>query len=306
MFCFINSASAEIYPNPNKPVTIIVNTAAGGTLDITARYLAKKLALSTNGNYIVVNKPGANGNIAMNAVKESDPDGYTLYLMNPNHITNPIANTQMVYDPYKDFTIIGPIIKSPMVLMTTHSSPVQSIENLKLGSDNQYTYTASQIGSGPHLGAMALERALNKSFLYIPYKGAGNSYTDFINGTVDFAMYIYPSAMAVLRSSKVKPIAISTIERLPTLPNVPTFREIGIKNLEIDTFYGIIGPKNIPPEIVIYLNKVLNSIITDKDNIIEMNNIGLFPSRMTPQETITFLKNQEARLKPLVEKIVSK
>lgn len=306
MICFVNSVSAEIYPNPNKPVTIIVNTAAGGTLDITARYLARKLAVSTNGNYIVVNKPGANGNIAMNAVKESDPDGYTLYLINPNHITNPVANPQSRYDPYNDFTVIGPIIKSPMVLMTTTNSPVQSLDKLKFASDNQYTYTASQIGSGPHLGVMALEKALNKNFLYIPYKGAGNSYTDFLNSTVDFAMYIYPSAMTVMHNPKVKPIAISTNDRLPSIPNVPTFRELGIKNLEIDTFYGIVGPRNIQSEIVTYLNKALNSIITDKDNITELNNLGLFPVRMSPQETTIFLKNQELKLKPLVEKIVSK
>lgn len=305
ILCLFGTVNAESYPNPDKPITIVVNTAAGGTLDIVARWLAKKLIVLTKGNYLVVNKPGANGNIAMMHVKNSDPDGYTLYLMNPNHITNSIANPQVQYHPYHDFTVIGPIITSPMILMTTENSKVKSMSDLKNTKPNQYTYTASQIGSGPHLGVMALEKALDVEFLYVPYKGAGNSYTDFLNGTVDFAMYIYPSAMTVIQNSKVKPIAISTTSRLTSIPNVPTFNELGIKGLEINTFYGIVGPKNIPPHIVGYLNKTLNTIITDKTNIAELNALGLFPAHMTPNETISFLKSQEIKLKPLLEKITA-
>ena len=277
---------------PSKPIKIYTNVSAGGTIDLTARLLAEQLQRTLNTPVVVMNMPGGHGTIASNFVKNAQPDGYTLYLMSPAHVTSPfVMETQ--YHPYNDFTFIGPLIRSPMALLTTSNSLKSFNEIKNVEQDEKLTYIASNSGSGPHLAMMALELKLGKKFLFIPHKGAGPSLADFLGNRVDFGMYVLPTALSIIGgNSQVSAIAVSGDKRIPLLPDTPTFKELGIKDLSIDTYYGLIAPANVPEHIVKNLNSTVNNIFNDSSFIKKLNDQGLFPQQMSSSEFRKFVVKQ--------------
>jgi tripartite-type tricarboxylate transporter receptor subunit TctC len=278
---------------PSKTIKIYTNVSAGGSIDLTARMLAEKLQQTVNVPVVVINMPGGNGSIASNFIKNADPDGYTLYLMSPAHVTAPYTMSTS-YHPYNDFTFIGPIIRSPMVLLTTSNSVKTFKDIANVSEDEKLTYIASNAGSGPHLSMLALEMKLKKKFLFVPHKGAGPSLTDFLGNHVDFAMYVLPTALTILNSNSsiVSAIAVSSEARISSIPNTPTLKELGVNDLSIDTYYGLIAPKGTPSSIVNFLNLTINNFFKDPTFVNKLNAAGLSPHKSTPAEFKNFIVEQ--------------
>lgn len=235
---------------PNRAVRIVVPWPPGGNVDITARTVAPALGEALGQQVIVENRAGAGGTIGSAAVAKSAPDGYTLLLGSSGTITNaPAVYKNIAYDPVKDFTAIGPIQSTPLVLTAALKTPVASYKELVALSQakaGQVSIASAGNGSSNHLAIELLMRQANLKLLHVPYKGSGPALTDLLGGQVETMMDQLSASIGHLRENRFKALAVTSRARSPQLPNVPTLQELGVAGYEVSTFTGIFGPAGLP------------------------------------------------------------
>src|SRR6195256_200084 len=253
---------------PDRQITIIVCFPAGGGADIAARLIGTPLGDALGGNVIIENRGGAGGNTGITAAMRAPPDGYTLLVCSSAFVVNPSLYAQAAYDPFKDFEPIMTLGASPNVITVPAQSDIKTLPELiarAKANPGKLNWTSPGAGTTPYLAGEVLKLRTGINMLHIPFAGAGPATTAVLAGQVDLYTANIGSLMALIDAGKVRPIAVTSRERWPDLPNVPSLEELGIKDAVSDTFQGIYAPAGTPQPAIDRLVKELNAILARPD-----------------------------------------
>ncbi|SIQ38439.1 tripartite tricarboxylate transporter substrate binding protein [Pseudacidovorax sp. RU35E] len=264
LFAAASLAQAETWPA--RPIRLVVPFPAGGGTDIIARELTNKLT-SYGYNFVVDNKPGSGGNLGVDAAAKAAPDGYTLVLGQTSNLAiNPTLYAKLPYDPVKDLTPISLVATSPLVIVAGTATPYKTLDDLVKAArakPESINFASSGNGTVSHLAMESFQKAANIKLTHIPYKGAAQGITDVISGQVQLYVSSVPTLQAHIKSGKMHPLAITSLQRAPELPQVPTVAESGYKGFESITWFGILGPAGLSKDIVAKLNADINKALQD-------------------------------------------
>ncbi|MFM2083998.1 MAG: hypothetical protein RLY95_816 [Pseudomonadota bacterium] len=304
----IASISNAVHAFPDKPITIVVPTAAGAGNDSMARIIATKLGVLLNTSVIVDNKTGAGGAIAAEYVARATPDGHTLmwgYIA--THSTNP-ALQKLKYDPITDFEPIGLTAYSPILMVTTPSlsTSLKTTDNKALltaliAQKGKYSYASAGMGTGPHFAAELFKLNTGADWIHVPYKGAAPAITDTIGGQTQISFPGLFSAVPYVKAGKLNAIAVAGNKRSSTLPNVPTLRELGINGVDVSQWYGLFAPAKTPKAVITQLNTALNKVLADKEVIKKIEDQGGDVEGSTPEELKKLVASELIKWKRVVQ-----
>jgi len=243
---------------PERIVRIVVPFAPGGGTDVVARTLAQEMAKDLGVTVMIENKPGAGTIIGTQAVATSTPDGYTLLMGTFSHAVNPSLNAKLPYDPHKDFAPVALIARSFNVVVVNPTSPIKSIADLiaaAKASPGKLSYGTFGIGTSAHLAGELFKDRAKVDLTTVPYKGAAPAITDLIGGQIEVMFTTVASAAALVESGQLRAIAVTSAERSPAFPQLPTVAEAGVPGYAAESWYGLFAPARTPADIIDRLNK---------------------------------------------------
>ncbi|HEX4327546.1 MAG TPA: tripartite tricarboxylate transporter substrate binding protein [Burkholderiales bacterium] len=251
---------------PDHPIRLILPFVPGGSTDLVARTVANKAQDLIGQTLVIENRGGAGGIIATDAVAKAAPDGYTLLFTQTSHGSNPSLMLSLPYNTEKDFTAISLLADHPGVLLSHPSKPYKTfIEFLAYAKANpgKVIYASAGRGTWPHLTMEMLAQQAGLNMIHVPYKGAAPSRVDLIAGVVDVKVEAYSTSADFIKDGRLRALAVTGAERISFLPNIPTIAESGFKGFNSSIWMGILGPANMPPEIVAKLEKAFNDAAHD-------------------------------------------
>ena len=298
------AGAAQGQDYPSKPVRIVVPFPPGGSTDILSRAVGQKLAEEWKQQVLVDNRPGAGANIGAEHVVKSPPDGYTLFMASTIHSINPSLYPKLAYHPVKDFTPITLVAETPQVLVVHPSVPVSDLKDLIAllkSRPGQLNYASAGNGSLPHLAAELFKSMTGTELVHVPYKGAPPAMTDLLAGHVAVSFATAPSAVPHVRTGKLKALGVSTPRRIPALPDVPTISEAGVSGFEASSFFGLVGPAGLPPEIVTKLNASVVRIVKEPAMSKYLSDQGAEPVTSTPADYAELIRNEVAKWAKVVK-----
>lgn len=244
---------APAQPWPAKPVRIVVPYPPGGPVDVSARLLAPKLQASLGQPFIVENKPGAGGNIGADFVARSAADGYTVGMgAIATHAINPALMARVPYDPIRDFTHLALVVQVPNVLVVNNELPVRNVHDLVgLAKERpgRLDFASGSTGSTGHLAGELFKQMTGTYMVHIPYKGAPAAVADLLAGRVQLMFDNLASALPHVKAGRLRALAVTTLRRSASVPDLPTLDESGLKGFDMTTWWGVMGPAKLPPEI---------------------------------------------------------
>ena len=264
----IGIASAQQSPYPQRPVRLIVPVAVGGATDIVARIVAGRLSQVLTQQLVIDNRSGAGGIIGTELVARATPDGYTLLFAYASHTIMPFLSRKVPYDPDKDFSAMGQVGATPLVLTVHPSLPAASVKELialARAKPGQVRAAAPGMGGVGHIAAEIFKLESNTDITTIIYKGGGPAQLALAQGEVQFVFATPPAAMAQIKTGRVKILATSNPVRLSYLPDVPTFVEAGLPGIDVMPWQGFLAPANTPRPIVMHFNTVLNGVLKEAE-----------------------------------------
>ena len=282
---------------PSKPVRFVAPYPAGGVNDIVARILGQRMAQALGQPWIVDNRPGRGGNIGTDGVAKSPPDGYTLVHGGMGSLTLGPFLSKVPYDTLHDFAPITLTARAPNVIAVHPSLPVKSVRELialARSRPGELNYATSGIGSTPHLTAALFTSMAKVNMVHIPYKGGPPATTDVVAGQVPIGFAPIPSFLPHIASGRLRGLAVTGLERSPSLPSLPTVSEAGLPGFEMSPWFGVLAPAGTPREIVMKLNAELVRSLRGPDIAGQFRAQGVEPAHSTPQE---FFATIEADLK---------
>lgn len=290
---------------PNKPIRLIVPFPPGGGTDMIARTVAQKLTDQNKWNVIVDNRPGAGGNLGVDATAKSAPDGYTLVMGQTSNLAiNPSLYAKLPYDPLKDLVPVALVSSSPIVIAAPANSPYKTFADVVAaakGKPDAITLGYSGNGTVAHLSGELAENAAGIKLRHIPYKGAAQAMTDLVGGQIDLYMSSVPTLLGQVRNGKLKVIAITSAQRASQLPDVPTLAESGYKGFDAVTWFGILAPAGTPAPIVAQLNRAINQALQQPDVADKLRSEGGDVMGGTPEQFGQLLRTEVPRWGKIVK-----
>jgi tripartite-type tricarboxylate transporter receptor subunit TctC len=287
---------------PSKPIRLVVPFPAGGGTDLISRELTNKTAGYT---FIVDNKPGSGGNLGVDAAAKAPADGYTLVMGQTSNLAiNPSLYAKLPYDPVKDLTPISMVASSPLVIVTGADSPYKTLADVvKAAKDKPGSINFATSGNGTvaHLAAESFQKAAGIKLTHIPYKGAAQGATDVISGQVQLYVSSVPTLIGHIKSGKMRPIAVTSLKRVDDLAQVPTIAESGYKGFEAVTWFGVLGPANLPKDVVARLNADFNKALKDADLQKKLSDQGADVEGSTPEQFGKLIRDDMVRWGKIVK-----
>jgi len=281
------SAARAAHAQAGKPIRLIVPFTPGGSTDILARALAPRLGAALGLHVLVDNKPGAGGSVGASEAAKAEPDGNVLLM---GHIgtlaVNPAIYPRLAYDPLKSFTPVAGVARVPNVLVVSATSPARSFKDflaLARARPGQLSFSSGGNGSAAHITFEYLKLRARIFLLHIPYRGTAPSVTDLIAGNVDATFTGAPAVLPHVKSGRLRALAVSSPQRIPALPDVPTVAENGFPGWEADQWYGVVAPAGTPAAVVNRLNAEINKALTLPDVAQQLAVEGALPMPGTPR-----------------------
>jgi len=291
---------------PTKPIKMIVPFAPGGTTDIVARVVADRMGKELGQSVIVENRGGGGGSIGATAISKADPDGYTIGVSTVStHAVNPACNPKLGYDPLTDFVPITNMARTPNVLTVNLKFPAQDfrqyLDHVKK-NPGKLNYGTSGTCSIQHMVGEQFKASTGTFILHIPYRGAGPALNDLLAGQVDMMFDNLPSSMSHIQAGKLRPLAIAWNKRLDLLPNVPTFAELGLKQVNDPAWYGLVAPPKTPEDVVKKLHAAVVKALNAPEVRERLIASGAEPVGNAPAEHAAEIRTELEKMKNLVNK----
>ena len=279
-FACVGSAQAEP-AYPGKPVKIIVPFPPGGSTDIVARAIGERLQAALGQPFVVDNKAGASGNIGMGEAVRSPADGYTLVLGAPQTLTiNPQIFANLPFDPQKDLAPIAVIASVPNVLVVTNKLPVKTPQELLAyakANPGKLNYGSSSIGGTPHLLAEMFKAMTDTSIVHVPYKGSAPAVQDLVGGQIEMMFDNLPAALPQIRAGNLRALAVTTLKRSPSAPELPTLDESGLKGFDSQGWFALLAPVGTPAAILEKINAEVNKALATPEFRERLQAVGAEP-----------------------------
>lgn len=296
---------AQAADYPEKPITVIVPFPPGGSSDVTARLVSKKLAERVGQSVVIDNKGGANGSIGATALKQAKPDGYTILVGSIGVFAiNPALFKDLRYDPMQDFDLLSVAVRTPNVLVANPNFPANTVaelvEYLKK-NPNKVTFASSGTGSSDHLTAALFLQKTGTTGTHVPYKGGGPAINDLIAGHANVSFQNLGAIAPHVKSGKLKALGVTSSQRNPTLPDVPTMAEGGVKDLEVYSWQAAAAPKGLPPAVRAKLEAELAASAQAPDIKPQFEAIGFEVVATNGEQFKKFLTNEIARWKNVID-----
>ena len=284
---------------PAKPIRILVPFPPGGGTDIIARETSQRVAKATGWTFVIDNKPGAGGNLGVDAAAKSPADGYTLVLGQTSNLAiNPTLYTKLPYDPQKDLAPIVLLANAPLVLVTGPTVPYKTLVdavNAAKARPGKLNFASPGNGTVSHLTSELFQKAAGIQLQHIPYKGAGQALTDVIGGGVELYMSSVPTLIGHIKQGKLRPLAVTSAKRVDDLPNVPTINESGYKGFDAVTWFGLLAPTGTPKDVIAKLNAEFNKALKLPELSKRLADEGADPAGGTPEQFGALIKEEIPR-----------
>ena len=291
---------------PDKPIRIVVTFAAGGASDIVARVVGEQLGKKLGQAVIVDNRPGAGGSVGGTNVVQSPADGYTLMLSNSTPVSiGPFALEKQPYDPLADLTHIASIGSAPCVVMSNPSTGINTIVDLENAArkSGQMQFGSGGPASIGHIYGELMVRNMGIKMTHVPYRGGAPMTTDLISGVIPVGIDVVTAFVPYFKSGQIRPLAVTSAQRSPLVPDVPTVLEFGYRKLVLDNFFGLSGPAKMPADLVATLNKACNDVLAQPEIRKRLLDLGVTTSPGSPSDFNAFVRDQVNALSPLVKSI---
>jgi tripartite-type tricarboxylate transporter receptor subunit TctC len=300
---FAAAAHAQTYPA--KPIRLIVPFPPGGGTDILSRLVANKLTETSKWTVVADNRAGAGGTIGIAEAVRSAPTGYDMVMgQKDNMVVAPWLYKSLSYDPTKDLTAVAHVAYTPVVIVTRTESKFKTLAdvvNAARAAPDSITYGSPGNGTTIHLAGEIFKTAANIKMRHVPYKGSSAAMMDVLAGNVDLMVSSLPSAMAQIKSGKLRPLAVTSLRRSSSLPDVPSVAELGYKDFDVSTWYGLFMPAGTPKEIVTTVNAEVNKLLATPEMKAAIIAQGAEPQSMTPDQFGTLLKTDYQKWRGIVQ-----
>jgi len=299
---FLSYAQANY---PNRPIRLIIPFTPGGVTDTSGRFIAEQLSLKLGQQVISDNKPGASGNIGSQMVASAEPDGYTLLLGYAGTLSiNPSLFDKVPFDSVRDFTPIGKIGDAILIVVANNDFQGKTLADVIAFSKkdpNGISYGTSGTGGTPHIAGELFKQKTGANLVHIPYKGGGQALLDLLGGNIPLVYTAVAGANQYVNTGRIKAIAVSSAKRSPSMPDVPTFIESGVKDFVIDDWVGLLAPAKTPKPIIAKLNQALNEILNSPEGKARLLAMGITPTPGTPEKFGEQIKGDLIRFAPIVK-----
>jgi len=292
------SAGAFAQAYPNKAIRVVVPFPPGGT-DIIARQVTQTVAASTGWTFVIENKPGAGGNLGVDAAAKSAPDGYTLVLGQTSNLAiNPTLYARMPYDVQKDLAPIVLVANAPLVMVTGTASPYKTLAdavNAAKAKPGAVNFASPGNGTVAHLTSELFQKAAEVKTQHIPYKGAAQALTDVISGTVELYMSSVPTLLGQIKQGKLRALAVTSDKRVDDLPQTPTINESGYKGFNAVTWFGFLAPAGTPADVIQKLNAEFNKALQQPALRKKLGDEGADPAGGSIEQFATLIREDGVR-----------
>jgi tripartite-type tricarboxylate transporter receptor subunit TctC len=301
------SANAEAQDWPTRNIRVVVPYPAGGPADTMGRLAAQKLQEKLGATVVVENRSGASGTIGAETVRQAPPDGYTFLAAPAVHVMGRQVVKAVPYDPIGDFTPIARYGEGPLVVLANPSSLRETtigeaMPTIRKNPDD-FRFGLSALGSPNHLAVLEFGRLAGLSLQIIPYRGSAPALSDLVAGQVQLMIDPIITALPLIQGGQLRALAIASDRRSTALPDVPTAAESGMPGLNVSSWYGIWGPKNLPEAIVLRVNAILTEAMREKAMIERLNSLGFEPTSGTPDEFARLISADVARNSEMLKAI---
>ena len=290
---------------PSQPINLVVPFAAGGSTDLVGRIVAEAMAAELGQNVLVVNQAGAGGVLGATAVADAAPDGYTILMGTiATHALSASLYSTPPFDPSADFEPISLLVTVPNVLLVNPEFPATTVEELvaKLKAEpEQHAYASSGNGTPLHLSGELFKSMTETDMVHVPYQGSGPALVDALSGAVPIIFDNLPSASEHMTAGTLRPLAVTTLERSASFPDVPTMDEAGVPGYETNTWNALFAPAGTPPEVIATLNAAAVAAVTDPEVQQRLAEAGAVVVGSTPEELAAHVESEVTRWAPVIE-----